>query len=441
MNKGEMKIRLNTTGELEKFRQEIISGRDPDKPCIKLCCGSACMASGSEDVAARLDEEIKNQGLENKVDIRKTGCHGFCERGPIIINLPDETTYLQIKPGDVPEIVAQAVNGKKIIDRLLYTDPETGEKIVHESEIPFYKYQKRLVFGSNGSIDPKSIEDYLSIGGYSALCKVLSGLTPEDVLGEVKKSSLRGRGGGGFPAGDKWEGTRNAPDKTKYVIVNADEGDPGAYMDRALLEGNPHSVLEGLIIGAYTIGAHEGFIYVRKEYPLAVVNINLAIKNAREYGLLGKNILGSGFDFDVKVHQGAGAFVCGESTALMASLEGRVGEPRPKYVRSNIKGLWDKPTVLNNVETWANVPLIINKGADWFTKIGTERSKGTKIFSLVGKINQYRACGNSHGHDAERYYLQDWRWNSRRKEIQGSSDRGPVGRLYPRGTVRSESRF
>jgi len=379
-------IRINTPEELEIFRQEILSGRDPGKPCITLCSGSACNASGSEEVGARIEEEIIQQGLSGSVGLRKTGCHGFCERGPIIINHPAETTYLQIKPGDVPEIVSNALQQDKVINRLLYTDPGTNEKIVHESEIPFYKHQKRLVFGSNGSIDPKNIDDYLAIGGYSALAKVLSGMSPEDVLDEVKKSRLRGRGGGGFPAGSKWEGSRDASEKIKYVIVNADEGDPGAYMDRALLEGNPHSILEGLIIGAYTIGAHEGYIYVRQEYPLAVENISLAISKALEYGFLGKNILGSGFDFVVKVHKGAGAFVCGESTALMTALEGRAGEPRPKYVRSNIRGFWDKPSVLNNVETWANIPLIINKGADWFTQIGTEGSKGTKIFSLVGKI-------------------------------------------------------
>jgi NADH-quinone oxidoreductase subunit F len=293
---------------------------------------------------------------------------------------------LQIEPQDIPEIVSQTIKEKKVIERLLYTDPSTNEKIVHESEIPFYKNQERIVFGSNGSIDPKSIDDYLVLSGYSALAKVLSRMSPEQVVEEVKKSNLRGRGGGGFPAGRKWEGSRNAPGETKYVIVNADEGDPGAYMDRSLLEGNPHSVLEGLTIGAYAIGSHEGFIYVRQEYPLAVENVSLAIKQAEEYGFLGTNILGSGFDFHVKVHQGAGAFVSGESSALMTALEGRVGEPRPKYIRSNVKGLWEKPSVLNNVETWANVPLIINQGADWFLQFGTERSKGTKIFSLVGKI-------------------------------------------------------
>jgi len=377
---------INSPAELEELRKGILSKRDPDKPCITLCSGSACHATGSGEVAASLEEEIKKQGLSAEVDIRKTGCHGFCERGPIIVIHPEEICYLQIEPKDVPEIVSQTIKEKKVIERLLYTDPSTDEKIIHESEIPFYKNQERLVFGSNGNIDPKSIDDYLAIGGYSALAKALSGMTSEQVLEEVKKSNLRGRGGGGFPAGRKWEESRNASDEIKYVIVNADEGDPGAYMDRSLLEGNPHSILEGLTIGAYAIGSHEGYIYVRQEYPLAVENVNIAIKKAEEYGFLGRNILGSGFDFTIKVHQGAGAFVCGESSALMTALEGRAGEPRPKYIHTAIKGLWDRPSVLNNVETWANVPLIINKGADWFAQFGTERSKGTKIFSLVGKI-------------------------------------------------------
>ena len=377
---------LKTPAQLEDFRKGLLSQRDPNKPCITLCSGSACHASGSGEVAARLEEELKTQGLTDAVDIRRTGCHGFCERGPIIVIHPDEICYFQIQPDDVAEIITETIKGKKIIDRLLYNDPVVNEKIIHESKIPFYKNQERLVFGSNGSIDPKSIDDYLAIGGYSALSKALTTMTDLDVLGEVKKANLRGRGGAGFPAGVKWEGSRNAPEPIKYVIVNADEGDPGAYMDRALLEGNPHCILEGLIIGGYAVKANEGYFYVRQEYPLAVININHAIKEAEKYGLLGENILGSGFNFKVHVHQGAGAFVCGESTALMASLEGKAGEPRPKYVRSNVKGLWERPSVLNNVETWANVPMIINKGADWFTSIGTESSKGTKIFSLVGKI-------------------------------------------------------
>jgi NADH-quinone oxidoreductase subunit F len=378
--------RINSPAELEEFRKTILSTRDPNKPCITLCSGSACHASGSGEVAASLEAEIEKQGLRDRVDIRRTGCHGFCERGPIIVIHPEEICYFQIKPQDIPDIISQTILEKKIVDRLLYTDPSTHEKIIHESEIPFYKHQKRIVFGSNGSIDPKSIEDYLAIGGYSALAKALCEMSDLQVLEEIKKSNLRGRGGGGFPAGKKWEGSRNAPEPIKYVIVNADEGDPGAYMDRALLEGNPHAILEGLTLGAYAVGSHEGYIYVRQEYPLAVENVHIAIRQAEEYGFLGKNILDSGFDFRVIVHQGAGAFVCGESTALMTALEGRAGEPRPKYIRSNIKGLWDRPSVLNNVETWANVPLIINKGADWFTQHGTAGSKGTKIFSLVGKI-------------------------------------------------------
>jgi NADH-quinone oxidoreductase subunit F len=378
--------RLNSPEELEKLRQEILSRRDPDNPVVSICAGTGCLASGASEVIAAFEAEIEKQGLTTEVDTRGTGCPGFCERGPVVVIYPQETCYLQVTPEDVPEIISQSIKEKKVVDRLLYVDPDTGEKTVHESEISFYKYQKRNILSQNTKIDSRSIDDYLAIDGYSALTKALFTMTDEQVLEEVKKSDLRGRGGGGFPAGKKWEGTRSAPEKIKYVLVNADEGDPGAFMDRALLEGNPHLILEGLIIGAYAVGSHQGYIYVRQEYPLAVENIVLAIEQAEEYGFLGENILGSGFDFNVDVHRGAGAFVCGESTALMTALEGRAGEPRPKYIRSNIRGLWNKPTVLNNVETWANVPLIINNGADWFTQFGTEGSKGTKIFSLVGKI-------------------------------------------------------
>jgi NADH:ubiquinone oxidoreductase subunit F (NADH-binding)/(2Fe-2S) ferredoxin/Pyruvate/2-oxoacid:ferredoxin oxidoreductase delta subunit len=377
---------VKSPDELEKYRQEVVSRRDPNTPCISICVGAGCIASGADEVIAAFEAEIEKQDLRTEVDTKGTGCPGFCERGPVVVIYPEEICYLQVTPEDVPEIVSQTIKEKKVVERLLYVDPTTGEKATLESDIPFYKNQVRNILGSNIKIDPKSIDDYLALGGYSALAKALFQMTDEEVLEEVKKSNLRGRGGAGFPAGRKWEGSRNAPDDIKYVIVNADEGDPGAFMDRALLEGNPHSILEGLAIGGYAIGSHEGYIYVRQEYPLAVENVTLAIKQAEEYGFLGENILGSGFDFKVIVHQGAGAFVCGESSALMTALEGRVGEPRPKYIRSNIKGLWERPSVLNNVETWANVPLIINKGADWFTQFGTEKSKGTKIFSLVGKI-------------------------------------------------------
>ncbi len=379
--------RINSSDELEKVRQEILSRRDPNKSCISICAGTGCLASGASEVIVAFEAEIERQGLKTDVNTKGTGCPGFCERGPVVVIYPEEICYLQVKPEDVPEIVSQTIKEKKVVDRLLYVDPTTGEKATHESDIPFYKNQVRNIIGNNIKIDPKSIDDYLALGGYSALAKVLSRMTSEQVLEEVKKSNLRGRGGGGFSTGRKWEESRNAVNEIKYVIVNADEGDPGAFMDRAILEGNPHSILEGLVIGGYTIGSHEGYIYVRQEYPLAVENVIIAIKQAEAYGFLGRNILGSSFDFTIKVHRGAGAFVSGESSALMTALEGRVGEPRPKYIHTAIKGVWDRPSVLNNVETWANIPLIINKGADWFAQFGAERSRGTKIFSLVGKIN------------------------------------------------------
>jgi NADH:ubiquinone oxidoreductase subunit F (NADH-binding)/(2Fe-2S) ferredoxin len=378
--------RLSSPAELEKLRQKILSKRDPNKRCITICSGTGCHAYGSEKVNAAFAEEIKRQKLKAEVDIRRTGCHGFCERGTLVVIYPEEICYVNVQPEDAAEVV-QSIKDNKVINRLLYVDPTTGKKVIHESEIPFYKYQNRIVFGNNKRIDPQSIDDYIALGGYSALSKALFQMTPEQVLEEVKKSGLRGRGGGGFPAGAKWQTTRDAPGEPKYVIVNCDEGDPGAYMDRSLMEGNPHSVLEGLTIGAYAIGSQEGFIYVRAEYPLAVENVGIAIQQAEGCGLLGKNILGSGFDFEVKVHRGAGAFVSGESSALMTAIEGKVGEPKPKYIHTSEKGIWDRPSCLNNVETWANVPLIISNGATWYASIGTEGSKGTKIFSLVGKVN------------------------------------------------------
>lgn len=371
---------------MEELRKEILSKRDPNKLCITLSSGTCGRAYRSDKVAAAFINELRKQGLEEKIDFREAGCLGFCEREPLVIIFPKRSCYCNVNIEDVPDIVDKTVKGE-IVERLLYTDRVTGEKIVYEEEIPFYKYQNRTVFGNNAKIDPKKIEDYIAISGYLALVKALFQMTPEEVLEEVKRANLRGRGGGGFPTGRKWETTRNAPEEPKYVIVNCDQGDPGAYMNRGLMEGNPHSVLEGLIIGAYSIGSHEGFIYIRQEYPLAVENTSIAIKQAEEYGFLGKNILGSGFDFTVKIHRGAGAFVSGESSALMTAIEGRVGEPRPKYVHTAVKGVWDKPSTLNNVETWANVPFIINNGAEWFTSIGTAGSKGTKIFALVGKVN------------------------------------------------------
>ena len=379
--------RINSSAELEALRKDVLAQRDPKKPCITLCSGSACHATGSEKVAAAIELEIKNHGLDVDVDIRRTGCHGFCEKGPIVVIYPEGICYLKVQPEDVCEIVSHTFKEKKIVERLLYVDPNTGEKATLEHDIPFYKNQERLVLGLNRRIDPKSLEDYLAVGGYQAIKKVLFEMTPRQVIDEVKAANLRGRGGAGFPSGMKWEMAHNAPGDTKYVIVNCDEGDPGAYMDRSLMEGNPFAVLEGLMIGAFAIGANEGYVYVRQEYPLAVDNLAVAMQQAEEAGLLGKNILGSGFDFIVKVHRGAGAFVCGEETSLLNSLEGKGGEPNPRPPFPATKGLWGKPTNINNVETWANIPLVINQGAAAFNSIGTEGSKGTKIFSLVGKVN------------------------------------------------------
>jgi NADH-quinone oxidoreductase subunit F len=379
--------RVESAAELESLRQTILDKRDPSRTCISVCGGTACRASGAEAVVEAFADEIEKRELQVQVEMKETGCHGFCEKGPLVVIEPKKIFYQQVKPEDVPEIIAETVLGGRVIERLLYVNPVTKEKVTYEPDVPFYQKQTRTIFGANGTIDPTNIEDYIAAGGYSALSKVLTGMKPQQVIDEIRKSGLRGRGGGGFPTGSKWQSCRDAKADIKYVICNADEGDPGAYQDRSLLEGNPHGVLEGMIIGAHAIDSHRGYIYVRNEYPLAVRHARIAIEQAMDYGLLGENILGSGFNFTVTINKGGGAFVCGESSALMASLEGKIGEPKAKYVHMSEKGLWDSPSLLNNVKTWANVPLIINKGADWYSKIGTAGSKGTMIFSLVGNIN------------------------------------------------------
>ncbi len=378
---------LTSPSDLDKLRNDILAERDPNKPAIAVCVSTGCLALGVKKVIHAFEKELKKQDIEGKFEIKETGCVGFCEKGPIIVVYPEEIFYFKVKVTDVPEIVFKTVINKRIIERLLYVDPITGKAARNLSEIPFYKYQKRLLLETNTKENPRKIEDYIALGGYTALVKALYRMKPEQVLDEVKRSNLRGRGGAGFPTGRKWEVSRNAEGEPKYVIVNCDEGDPGAFMNSALMEGNPHSILEGLIIGAYAVGSNEGFIYVRQEYPLAVENMQIAIEEAEKYGLLGSDILGSGFDFKVKIHKGAGAFVSGESSALMTAIEGKVGEPRPKYIHTSEKGVWNKPSVLNNVETWANIPLIINNGAEWFASIGTKGSAGTKIFALAGKVN------------------------------------------------------
>jgi NADH-quinone oxidoreductase subunit F len=382
-----LKKKVRSVSELENLRQSILRQRDPSRTCISVCAGTGCRASGAEAVVDAFTDEIERQEIQLSVELKETGCHGFCERGPIVVIRPKRVFYQQVKPEDVPEIISETVLKGNIIERLLYVDPVTNEKIVYEPDVPFYKRQTRTIFGANGEIDPRDIEDYIAVGGYSALSKALFQMSPDEIIEEVKRSGLRGRGGAGFPTGRKWQSCRDAEGDIKYVICNGDEGDPGAYQDRSLLEGNPHSVLEGMIIGAYAIGSHQGYIYVRNEYPLAVRHARIAIEQAMDYGLLGEDILGSGFDFTVTINRGGGAFVCGESSALMASLEGEIGEPRAKYIHMTEKGLWDRPSLLNNVKTWANVPLIIKKGADWYSQIGTAGSKGTMIFSLVGKVN------------------------------------------------------
>ncbi len=376
---------MNTPSDLEARREAIVAGRDPNRTCVTVCGGTGCRVHGSDQVIDALRAEIAQSGVE--ADVRMTGCHGFCEQGPVMVIQPQGIFYKAVKVEDAPDIIHQTLEQGHIIDRLLYTDPITGEKIVYEHEVPFYARQTRHLLNLNGLIDPTSIKDYIAIGGYGALAKALTEMSPEGVIKEVSDAGLGGRGGGGFPTGFKWKLCRQTPGDVKYIICNADEGDPGAYMDRSIVEGNPHRVLEGMIIGAYAIGAVRGFVYIRAEYPLAVKHLNIALEQLHACGLLGENILGSGFDFDIEIQMGAGAFVCGEETALMASIEGKVGEPRPRPPYPTTSGLWGKPTNINNVKSWANVPLIIEKGAEWYASIGTEKSKGTKIFSMVGKIN------------------------------------------------------
>lgn len=356
-----------------------------EKRLISLCAGSGCGAYGTANVHRALMGELEKQGLQEKIEVRLTGCHGFCEKGPIMVIHPEGIFYSQVKEEHVTEIVEQTLVKGELVQKLIFKDPASKKKIIQEEEIPFYKLQKRIIFGNNGLIDPTKLDHYLAVGGYTALEKALFEMKPAGIIDEIKKSGLRGRGGGGFPTGIKWA-TCAKHHGDRYVICNADEGDPGAYMDRSLLEGNPHCVVEGMIIAARAIGSNEGYVYVRHEYPLAVANLTIALEKCREAGLLGKDILGSGLDFDIKISRGGGAFVCGESTALMSSLEGKPGRPRAKYVHTVEKGFRNGPSNLNNVETYANVPVIINKGADWYGSIGTEHSKGTKIFSLVGKV-------------------------------------------------------
>jgi NADH:ubiquinone oxidoreductase subunit F (NADH-binding)/(2Fe-2S) ferredoxin/NAD-dependent dihydropyrimidine dehydrogenase PreA subunit len=371
----------SAAGFAEKRRSEA------SRASIVIGGGTCGMARGAGQVAETLKKELKKRKLSRKVVLRETGCHGFCQVEPLVVIDPEGIFYTGVGPDDVAEILDETVENKQIIDRLVYKDVRDGQGYPLESDVPFYKKQHRQLLSQNKLVDPRSIEDYIAIGGYTALAEVLK-RTPEQVIEEIKESGLRGRGGAGFSTGMKWESCRQASGSPKYVICNADEGDPGAYMDRSVLEGNPHSVIEGMAIGACAIGASKGYVYVRMEYPLAIEHLAIAIEQAREHGLLGNDVLGSGFNFDLEISRGAGAFVCGEETALMASIEGRRGMPRRRPPHPTESGLWGKPTNINNVETWANVPLVIRQGGAEYARIGTATSKGTKIFSLVGKINK-----------------------------------------------------
>jgi NADH-quinone oxidoreductase subunit F len=363
---------------------------------VMVCTGTGCVSNHAFEIKDAFDREIKKNELQAEAVVVTTGCNGFCGAGPLVVVQPDGIFYQLLKVSDIPHLVEEHFLKGRPVKKLMYTPPEEKTPIPKMSEIPFFADQTLIALRNRGMIDPERIEDYIGRGGYKAIAKVLTSMKPEEVVTEIKTSGLRGRGGGGFPTGIKWEACKKAHGTTKYVICNADEGDPGAFMDRSIVEGDPHSVIEGMLIGAYAVqNVTQGFIYVRMQYPLAIHRFEVAIKQAREYGLLGKNIFDKGFDFDIEIRRGAGAFVCGESTALMASIEGKAGEPRAKYIHTVEKGLWDCPTCLNNVETWANIPQIILKGAKWFSSIGTGDvsvdpwggSKGTKVFSLAGKVN------------------------------------------------------
>jgi NADH:ubiquinone oxidoreductase subunit F (NADH-binding)/(2Fe-2S) ferredoxin len=381
-------MKISNLQAFEAYRKDAAAAQDKLTKKVLVCCGTGCLAAGAGPVAEALRAELdaKNLDVEVGLKMNETGCRGLCELGPLVTFEPSGIFYKGVKPSDVSEIVEKTVEGDAAIPRLLYRDKASKQRVETYTEIPFYKRQTRWALRNVGLVDPKDVSEYIGRGGFVAMAKALGKMSSEEVLAEVETAKLRGRGGGGFDAGRKWRSCVNAPGDARYLVCNGDEGDPGAFMDRTIMEGDPYGVLEGMIIAAYAIQATAGFIYVRQEYPLAVQHLEAALTNLRELGLLGEKILGTEFSFDIKIARGGGAFVCGESSALMRSIEGKVGEPRAKYIHGTAKGLYDKPTVLNNVETYVNVPLIIEKGGAWFASTGTDRSKGTKAFSLVGKV-------------------------------------------------------
>lgn len=382
-------MRIESTDGFEAYRRRAQDARSGRRKEVLVCCGTGCLANGAARVVDAFVLQLNARGLtaDLGVFVKKTGCHGFCQRGPLVVIEPGGVLYTRVKPKDVVEIVEKSIERDEVVKRLLYVEPgDRRLRIAEHDDLPFYRGQTRVALRNIGRLDPADIDDAIARGAYRGLARALGHLRPEEVIAEIEQSGLRGRGGAGFPTGRKWRACREAPGDRRFVVCNGDEGDPGAFKDRSLMEGDPHSVIEGLIVGAYAVGSHEGYIYVRDEYPLAVSTLSKAIEQARDRGLLGRNIMGTGFDFDLRLSRGGGAFVCGESSALMRSLEGKTGEPRAKYVHATTKGLFGCPTVLNNVETWAVVGEIVQRGAAWFAGVGTARSKGTKAFSLVGKV-------------------------------------------------------
>jgi NADH:ubiquinone oxidoreductase subunit F (NADH-binding)/(2Fe-2S) ferredoxin/Pyruvate/2-oxoacid:ferredoxin oxidoreductase delta subunit len=422
--------KLSSIQDLQRLQETLLKGRDPRRLRVRVCM-TGCRAFGAVEIRDAFKKSVAENGLAEKVDIVETGCHGFCARAPVAAIDPYGFFYQQISPKDVPQIVRESLMEGKPVEKLLYKHPQTSQPIPLEKEVPFYKEQMKIVLRNCGQIDPTRMEDYIVRDGYQAIGRVLSSMNPEDVIDEVVRSGLRGRGGAGFPTGNKWKFARNARGEMKYVVCNADEGDPGAFMDRAVLEGDPHTVLEGMLIAAYAIGAPKGYVYVRAEYPIAVTHIKKAAADARAAGLLGENILGTSFSFDVKIKEGAGAFVCGEETALIASIEGRRGMPRTRPPFPAVAGLWGKPTNINNVETFANIPPIIHKGGNWYASLGTEKSKGTKIFALAGKINNTGLVEVPMGITLERIIFDIGGGIPGGKQFKAAQTGGPSGGCIP----------
>jgi NADH:ubiquinone oxidoreductase subunit F (NADH-binding)/(2Fe-2S) ferredoxin len=424
--------KLSSPQELAQYRQALIAGTDPGALCIRVCCGTGCKAVGSLDVLEAMKKAVDAAGVDVKVmpEVKRTGCHGFCSRGPLLTLQPQGLFYQRVKPEDAAEIVQKTAIGGEVIPRFLYKSPDAKEPLAKVRDIPFFSKQTKLVLKRVGKIDPFDIRDALAQGAYAGLVKVLTEMTPQQVIEEIKISRLRGRGGAGFPTGVKWESCASQPGR-HYVICNGDEGDPGAFMDASVMEGDPHAVLEGMAIAAYAMGSDRGFMYVRMEYPLAVQTLTAAIRQAEDLGLLGQNILGTDFSFRVSISTGAGAFVCGESSALMSSLEGKVGRPRAKYIRSTEKGFRDSPSNLNNVETYANVPEIILRGGQWYTTYGTERSAGTKVFSLTGNVHNVGLVEVPMGTSLREIVFGIGGGIPNRKQLKAVQTGGPSGGCIP----------